>query len=98
MTIAASLNSTVTSIVSPAMKTPFAPWASPPTVTPVTAGPEESTPPPSTLKAAALLTAWLPRPSVALRFEPSRIVPPFRVSAAAPMSIPSVSASVATTV
>ena len=97
-TVAASSNSTVATIVSPAMKVPIAPRASPETVTPETRGPVTSDPLPATVKPAAALTACVPRPSAALLLPASRIVPEFSPSAAAPMLIPSASVSPATTV
>ena len=97
VTVTSSSNSTVTSISSPARKTPPAPRAVPETVTPVTVG--------ATTSAAAAFTtmspsviAWLPRSSVASLLAASRIVPPFSVSAAAPTLTPSVSVSPFTTV
>ena len=57
VTVAASWNSTVTAISSPARKTPFAPCPVPDSATPVTVGPRSSAAPPSTRKFAASLTA-----------------------------------------
>ena len=55
--------------------------------------------PPATLCPALFVTAWLPNPSTAFLVVPAcRIVPPFSVNALAPMLIPTVSESAATTV
>ena len=100
VTVTVSLNSTVTSMASPARKTPFAPVAVPAGVTPVTAGPTTSAAPPSTAKSASFAIAWLPKPSAAAFgvAAPSKIVPPFSASASASTEIPSASASPETTV
>ena len=81
------------------MKTPFAPWALPSSVSPVTAGPTTSAAPPSTTMSPSVI-AWLPRSSAAAFgvAAPSKIVPPFSASASASTEIPSASASPETTV
>ena len=80
------------------MKTPPEPRPVPETVTPVTVGAVASAALPFTSKSASSPRAWVPRPSVALLFAASRIVPPFRVSAEAPTETPFASASAETTV
>ena len=80
------------------MKTPFAPRASPETVTPVTLGRRTSGALPFTAKPEASVTAWLPRPSDASLLVASRIIPELSVSAEAPTERPSGSASAVTTV
>ena len=82
VTVTASLNSTVTAISSPAMKTPFAPCGSPGwIVTPVTVGATPSAAPPATTRSPSVM-AWSPRPSAAVWVAwfpaSSRMVPPFR--------------------
>ena len=80
------------------MKVPPAPCALPESVTPATAGDRPSAAPPFTVKSAASLIAWVPRPSEAALPASSSIPPPFSASAVAPTAIPFESASAATTV
>ena len=80
------------------MNTPLAPWALPESDTPATAGARPSPAAPSTVKSPSSVIACVPRPSAALLFAASRIIPPFSASAAAPTEIPFASASAATTV
>ena len=103
VTVTASLNSTVTSIASPARKTPFAPrgaGAAPASASPATVGATASAAEPSTLKSAWSVIAWLPKPSAAAFgfVAASTMDPPFSVSAAAHTLIPSGSAAAASTV
>ena len=98
VTVAASSNSTVTSISSPAMKTPFAPSAAPASETPVTAGPTSSGQGPNTAPSGESVTAWRPRSNSAALPAASAIDPPFSASAEAPTLSPFVSRSSLTTV
>ena len=83
VTVAASWKSTVTSMTSPAMKTPFAPCASPPTRTPVTTGPARA---PSTMKRRSFAIACVPKASAASLPAPSRMVLP--ISSIVPVLTP----------
>ena len=78
---------------SPAVKTPPAPLPNPPGVTERIRGGAVSASDPFTGKAAAAVSAWVPRPSAAAFPAASAIDPPSRVSAEAPTPIPSESES-----
>ena len=98
VTVAASWNSTVTVMTSPAMKAPFEPIPLPESVRPRTIGPTSSAAFPSTRKRVLSVMACVPRPSIALLLAASAIVPPFRASASAAMLIPFESVSPEATV
>ena len=97
VTVTVSSNATSTVIRSPSMKAPSDLFPRPDSVTPATVGPAVSAAAfPLTVKSASFVTAWVPRPSAALLPAASRMVPPFRASAAAATLMPSGSASVET--
>ena len=75
------------------MKTPPAPEGIPPGVLTVMLGRRGSSICELTANSNRFVMACAPRPSAAAWFAASRIVPPFRVSAEAPMLIPSGSKS-----
>ena len=88
VTVAASWNSTVTVMTSPAMKAPLEPIPLPESVRPRTVGPTSSAAFPSTWKRVSSVMACVPRPRVASLLAASAIVPLFRASASAAMLIP----------